>query len=174
MKIQKLKTMKNKTFILIALMVPLLFSCISENKRLAICASCPQLITYKDSVHEVITRHDTTIYITQKGDSIFVPCDSLVFTKVNNVNGIKSTIIKGKKGITFKCEADSLKAIISGLNKTISKVSSHYEVKVIEKKCQLDHVKWYNKFFTWGFFILLIIAALLILIIMAVMKTKVL
>lgn len=98
------------------------------------CKGSDSVVTNTDIIFK-----DTTIYITEKGEPIYLqnPCDSVApIVKVKN--GIKSTVLSIGKTKVFICEADSLKAVIKQLERksTIRRI----ERVVIEKPCDLDHV----------------------------------
>lgn len=88
---------------------------------------------------------DTTLYITQQGDPIYItnPCDSLGHLKniksTANKVGIKSSVKTVGNSLVFMCETDSLKYRIKWLEHRIKTTEiSHTESKV-EKECELKH-----------------------------------
>lgn len=95
---------------------------ISEKQRREICNTC----VTKDSVSfkEVVKLKDTTIYIYQKGNDVYInsPCDSLGNLNfkpiVSESKGIKQTITHIGNVIVSECDVDSLKLIIKGLTET--------------------------------------------------------
>jgi len=153
-----------KTALTIITAILLLSGCITEKKRAKICSTCPSLITFKDSIREVITNRDTTIYITRSGDSIYIPCDSLKYKKVFKRNGLKLTVTKDIKGIEANCEADSLKAVITGLNKEITRVTKESETKTIIAHCALKHQSGFDKFCQYVFWFDCVLLIILVLI----------
>lgn len=146
--------------ILISLLV--LTSCLTEKKRQEICSACPVVI--KDSIREVIktTSFDTTLFISTLGkdimfdysgdccsvmDSLFAQMGRSDGTITAVDNGIKSSIFKKDKKIVFRCEADSLRAIIKGLRTTIETTKSKVETKVLPApKCEKPHKDWLDKY----------------------------
>jgi hypothetical protein len=143
------------------LLIVCLSGCITEKKRNEICKTCA--IQIKDSIHEVITvtPFDTALFLSQKGKDLEltgncnVLCDSLnnlidryialgLKGVTTNSNGIKSTITKNTKGnFVFKCEADSLKAVITLLKK--SKSIERIKTIEVESKCKKEHLSWWDK-----------------------------
>jgi hypothetical protein len=111
---------------------------------------------------------DTTLYITTPGPIQYLPnpckdlCDSLgnlkPFEKKEKKNGIKSTIKSVGNSIAFDCEADSLKAVITTLQKEISITSK--EKTVIQKPCELDHIDRWDSFWIRSGQILIILLIL--------------
>lgn len=147
-------------------LIMVLNSCITEKKRAKICATCPVKESSNDSTasHEQISTFDTTAWIKNHvgKDQEFYGCDSLLaaLSRSNNLlvtdsNGVKSTITKKGKSITFRCETDSLKAEIKGLKKTISNFHSKNTVKTftIKEDCKRDHRTDFDGLCRWFFYI---------------------
>lgn len=141
-------------FLMIAYIAYALCSCITEKKRAKICASCPTLIDIKDSIHEVVRIKDTTIYISQKGDSIFVPCDTTSFKRVYKKNGLRLTISKNKNGIVAECDSDSLKKVIEKINKEVDRSSKKTETKVVTTERPLSKFDIFCRLFFFASIIL--------------------
>lgn len=136
-----------------------LFSCVTQKQRMKICNTC----AVKDSIvyKEKIVLKDTTIYTTTPGPIQYLEnpckdlCDSMGNLKkidiVEKKNGIKSTVKSVGKSLVFHCEADSLKSVITLLEKTISEKSKLSEVKYID--CQKEHKTRFDGFLFWFFWI---------------------
>ena len=149
-----------------ALIAALFFSCdtpkhIAKMQR----KYCP---VTSDSITTKIERHDSLIYISTDPISfgLETPCDTLVrIDTVFKKDGIKEEIKGNYKRLVFTCKDDSLKQVISALNKTETKK----EIKIVTEKCSLPHVKWYH---IWGAWWLLIsVIALLIFITWKIAKS---
>lgn len=140
----------------LALILLIMFSSCAAH-RAKICMTCPTKTVIKDSINykteylpfdtlALISRHEGT-------ESTFTDCDSLVKLLAANNNtittkkdGVKSTIKLTPKGLSFKCETDSLLEIIHLLRikETINKTHS----EVIEvPKCDLEHISKMDSFF---------------------------
>lgn len=167
--------MKHLTILIILLVVT---SCQTQKKLDEICAKCPK----KDSVviKEItkITPFDTTLFLSQIGKDIMFDfsgdccsvMDSLfaemgrnngVITKKEN--GIKSSIFKQGTKVVFRCEADSLRAVIKGLRTTIEKTKSQVKTIVLPApKCDKPHERWYDKIARWWLLISLFIILLVL------------
>lgn len=138
----------------------LLSSCVSEKKRAQICNSCP----VKDSIvfKETIKLKDTIIYIDQPGPIQYLEnpckllCDSLGNLKHFEVkkkeHGITGTIKSVGNSIAFDCAADSLQAVIKGLQEKETFKSENNTV-VRYEECKRDHTNGFNGFCKWYFFI---------------------
>jgi len=149
----------------------LLSSCDAEKRMAKRCAKCP-------SVTEVITKEvikttpfDTTLFISQMGkdlmfdfsgdccsvmDSLFAEMGRSSGTITAVDNGVKSSIFKKGKKIVFRCEADSLRAVIKGLRTTIQTTNSKVTTKTITlpaPKCEKQHKDWLDKYDRPWFFI---------------------
>lgn len=155
----------------ISLLVISLFitSCLTQKQRDKVCQTCP--IVIKDSIREItkVTAFDTTLFISTLGkdlmfdfsgdccsvmDSLFAQMGRSDGTITAVDNGIKSSVFKKGKAIVFRCEADSLRAIIKGLRTTIEKTTS--QVKTITlpaPKCEKPHKDWLDKYDRPWFFI---------------------
>ena len=150
----------------LSILLLLLFSaCITQKRRAKICATCPTSIIIKDSINTVIVKKDTTIYITQLGETVFLksPCDSLgklkPFAPIIKYNKGLVTTLKNVNGtLVAECDADSLKRVIVGLNKIINETKITTITKTIELPCDKPHRNWLDKFCRWfTLFTLLII-----------------
>ena len=147
----------------------LLSSCITEKKRAKICAECPAITEVVTKEVIKVTNFDTTLFISQMGkdlmfdfsgdccrvmDSLFAEMGRSNGTITAVDNGIKSSIFKKGKAIVFRCEADSLRAIIKGLRTTIETNKSKVEIKVLPApKCEKEHKDWLDKYDRPWFFI---------------------
>ena len=128
--------MKNIIIILLTLAIT---SCVTQKKRLKICATCPVETITKDS----IIIKDTAIYIVQKGEVEYIDnpcaelCDSfgnlIPFERETTSNGIKTTIKTIGNVLTVECEVDSLKAVITLLEKQSSSIVT-VPPKIVERK----------------------------------------
>ena len=137
----------------ILILVVLLTSCISQKKRLKICATCPIQTTVHDSIVTIIK--DTTIYISRRGDTITLDnpcaylCDSLGNLKPFEIkkrkNGIVSTLKSANNKLTFDCATDSLEAIIKGLRQTNRSKTEVKTVTIEKNYTKFDRFK--NTFF---------------------------
>lgn len=147
----------------------LISSCVTEKKRLQICAACPlkierkDSIVVKDSIREVpvIVHHTITVSTPN-------PCAELCDEYGKLKPGFSRTI-PGKKGtsgrmftrndsLLIEVMVDSVHAMAKVMHRTIKKYSStHVEVPA---RCQLDHVSKWDSFFIitgrilWGLLIL--------------------
>ncbi len=119
----------------------------------------PPTIERHDSIAyiEVEKLRDTTIYIPGESYIIFdsIPCDEnnlaqLHPKKIKTNRGQLSIEVKDGK-LTAKCNYDSLQAVISAKDRTISKLqeSSEVAVKTVYVKTKFD------KFCNWFFWIVL-------------------
>lgn len=152
------------------LLITVLFTaCLSEKKRQEICSQCP--IVIKDSIREItkVSSFDTTLFLSTLGkdimfdfsgdccstmDSLFAQMGRNNGTITATDNGIKSSIFKKGKAIVFRCEADSLRAVIKGLRTTIETTKSRVETKVLPApKCEKPHKDWLDKYDRPWFFI---------------------
>lgn len=138
-----------------ALILLALNSCTAYKAK--ICLTCATNTVIKDSISykteylpfdtlALISRHEGT-------ESTFTDCDSLVKLLAANNNtittkkdGVKSTIKLTPKGLSFKCETDSLLDIIKGLRikETVNK--THSEIKEVPH-CDLTHLTKMDSFF---------------------------
>ena len=140
--------------------VLLLSSCVSEKKRAQICNTCP----IKDSIvfKETIKLKDTIIYIDQPGPIQYLEnpckilCDSLGNLKKFEIkkkeNGITGTIKSVGNSIAFDCAADSLQAVIKGLQEKETFKSEKNNI-VRYEDCKRDHRNGFDGFCKWYFFI---------------------
>lgn len=112
-----------------------------------------------------VTPFDTTIWILKHkvADQEFVNCDSLyaMLSRHSNTittkeNGVKATIIKVGDRLVFKCETDSLKAVIELLRTQIKESKITNKTKVIE----VDKPKWIDGFYKRAFWFYSIIMGL--------------
>lgn len=155
----------------------LLSSCLTQKQRDKVCASCPVII--KDSIREItkVSSFDTTLFISTLGkdlqfdfsgdccqvmDSLFAQMGRSNGTITATDNGIKSSIFKKDKKIVFRCEADSLKAVIKGLRTIIEKSKSKIETRIIKENCYKPHKDWLDKYDRPWFFLSLFILLLLL------------
>lgn len=145
----------------------ILVGCVTEKQRLKICQSCT--LASKDSVRVVttVTPFDTALYVSQMGKDISFNIDSnnccqLVDTLFSMMarsngtitakeNGVKSSIFTKNNKLTFRCEADSLKNVITLLRKEIE--TSREVVKVVPARCDLEHRTKFDGFTFWWFWI---------------------
>lgn len=154
-------------FILAAIILLLLNSCITQNRRARICAACPIKEMITDSVGQpkaTYTPYDTLALIKRhRGDSIsFIDCPDLVIQLDKNndtittiKDGIKEQVIKGPKGIKFTCETDSLKDVIGLLRKQLE--IPHYRniTKYVPVECKKEHRIWLDTVSRYWLFICL-------------------
>lgn len=154
-------------FILAALILLLLNSCITQNRRARICATCPIKETITDSVGQpkaTYTPYDTLALIKRhRGDSIsFIDCPDMVKQlKKNNdtittiQDGIKEQITDGPKGIKFNCETDSLKELIGLLRKQLDIPHYHNVKEYVPVDCKKEHRTWLDTVSRYWLFICL-------------------
>jgi len=143
----------------ILLICLILTSCISEKKRMKICKTCTLRETKQDSLGEqqIITApFDTALFLSGiKGKEIEVSnCDSLISLLnkkplESKENGLKAIIERKGSGFVFRCEADSLKAVITLLKTKISQTKFTTITKEVPARCDLDHVSWWDNLFIW-------------------------
>jgi hypothetical protein len=145
-------------------------SCVTEKQRQKICRNC----SVKDSTvyKETIKIKDTTIFITQKSEPIFLEniCDSLGIlnfkNKVFKSNGLKTTFKKVGSSLMISCEADSLKKIIQLKELQINNLSK--STKIIEIPCK-DERTSLDGFYKW--FSIIVICIILIYLIFKFIKS---
>jgi hypothetical protein len=113
------------------------------------------------STEENVKIKDTTIYITEKGPTQWLPnpckhlCDSMgnlkPFKEEKKKNGLTGRIETHGNVLTFDCDADSLKARIKYLEKQLSRK----EVRKSEKKTvvTIRELNWFDRFCHWFFYI---------------------
>lgn len=152
-----MRKLKSLTWAVLVLIVAL--SSCSYDKRLAKwCGRC----TVKDSIvyKEIIKKKDTTLYITTPGPIQYLenPCAHLCdsfgnlkpFEIKKKTNGIVGTIKSVGNSIAFNCDADSLRAVIRGLEeKTI--VKSEAITRFAD--CNKEHRTSFDGFTRWWFYI---------------------
>lgn len=154
-----------RPLILLLITFSILSSCIVTKKQHArICNECAGTDSIAFLEVERIVPKDTPIYISVPGPPVYLEnpcknlCDSLgrlkPFSFSEKKNGIKTTIKSVGNSIVAECETDSLKAVITLLNKEI--IRSKYEKKVISVECEKIHQNWIDKFCRWGFLICII------------------
>lgn len=127
-------------------------SCVTEKQRQKICRSC----SVKDStvIKETIKIKDTTIYVTQKGETVFLqsPCDSIgniFFTpKVVKSNGIKTNISHIGNVLTVRCDVDSLKKVIQLQQKQIDRYTKINDIKYIPCKNERTSLDGFCRWFS--------------------------
>ena len=137
------------------------------------CNFCTDYKSTKDSsviIKETILK-DTTIYVNQKGETIFLnlPCDTIFKFKpiVISKNGIKQKIELINKAIAFTCDVDSLKLVIRGLRETQT-TKTTVSTKIIKEPC-INKRNRFDGFCFWWFIITCSILVLYI--IFKVLKT---
>lgn len=159
-----------KTLIL-ALICLSLFSCITEKKKQRICRECAG----KDSVSvvykETIVKKDTTIFVTIAGPTQWLEnpcknlCDSLGNLKPFEVkkkkNGLVSIIKSEGNSIVTECDADSLKYVITLLEKRLE--LSTFEKNVVQEDCKKEHKTKWDGFTFWWFWITIALLSIYIL-----------
>lgn len=154
-------------------LILLLNSCISEKKKAEICQTCPTTTEVVTKEVIKVTNFDTTLFLSTLGkDLSFNNDESDCCILVNQLteqmaanngtitakeNGVKSSIFKVKNKITFRCEADSLKAVIKGLRTEISNHKDKVITKTVIAECKREHKKWFDKFYFYWFLITLAI-----------------
>lgn len=143
-------------------------SCVTQKQRERILKDCPIKIETKTTTETVVTPFDTTLFLKgYKGKEITAPnCDSLLKmiaanggTLQTEENGVISTITHSNGVITFKCETDSLKAVITLLKKQIKERSE--SLVTVPAKCEKEHVTKWDSFRITGFNIVASIIGLL-------------
>lgn len=147
------------------IVIVFLASCITQNRRDRICATCQLKETITDSTGTPVvhaTPFDTALWIInhQGKEMNFKDCPELDRQLVSQgtitavQNGIRETITRTAKGITFKCETDSLKQIIRLLRIQIS--TPHYRVVIrdVPAHCTLNHRTGFDDLCRWVFWIL--------------------
>ena len=149
-------------FVLASIITLLLFnSCIvtEKQKQRFLSNNCERKDSLVTITEEVYKYKDTTVYITQQGEPIYLvnPCDSLGNLKdvdgIKRKAGIKSGVKKVGNSLVFTCETDSLKARIQWLEKELKvNTFSHTESKV-ERVCERKHrglldtsARWFSLF----------------------------
>ena len=150
--------------ILLIWLVTFFSSCISEKKRQEICRTCALKIETKtrDSIGEPTvkkSKYDSLVNVANRAGRTFKykNCDSLMKALHQSPdssisateNGVKGTI-SGKGGnLTFKCETDSLKAVIAMLRLEISRPHYRFIDKIVEvpARCELEHLSKWDSFF---------------------------
>jgi Zn-dependent M16 (insulinase) family peptidase len=178
MKTQQLPNHKTPGRVLLAIiaayiiMVLLLSGCVTERQRARICASCPKTDSISVKQKEIIKRYDSLIYLTSEPETlvVFNPCDSLKLKKFDikqTKNGIKQEIISDGNSIVVKCNDDSLKKVIEGLNvyRTVSKEA--FAERIEQQACNKQHVtNWDNFCIYCGylFFVIVIICIIIVIV----------
>jgi hypothetical protein len=119
------------------------------------CALCPTMTIIKDSIS--IEYRDTTVYVTQKGDTIVMEspcadlCDALgnikTFSKTKRNNGVVTTLRTENSKLIVECNVDSLKVVIDSLEHVNT---FHSEIKVLPGEIIYKETK-YNGFTHWWF-----------------------
>jgi len=150
----------------------LLFSCVTEKKRLEICQSCPLKIERKDSI--IIKEVEKPVPFAVPGPSVEVivkspcadMCDSTGKLKKGFFKEIVAptgrVIIKEKNNsLSIECQSDSLKGVIKVKEREIQRLSS--EIREVPARCDKKHFGTLDTFFVWSGRILWIIIILLIL-----------
>lgn len=145
--------------IIAVLIAALLSGCIVTEKQKA--RFLNKYCKGKDSISVVETTRlkDTTIYITTPGPIQYLdsPCDSLgrlkPINKKEKKNGLTSTVKTLGNSIVFDCEADSLKQVIT----TLEKERAVYKANkiVIKEDCTRKHRTEFDIVCRWGFLVLL-------------------
>ena len=135
-------------------------SCVTHKQRIKICSTCPTESFTRDSI--VVTKYDTTVIITTETTIKYFDnpcadlCDSLGGLKADfrreiNNNGIRTVIRVVNDTIVIENNADSLVAIIKGLEK----VERFKETQIVSIR---DMGKTpFETFTLWYFWISLII-----------------
>ena len=145
-----------KKLLLLFLSIVLLSSCITQNRRARICATCPVNSVTKDSI--VIVKQDTTIYITHREveyrDTIICDPKGNIKDKKEVVSGggVKATITFKQNRLVVKCETDSLYQVIRGLLTERSMWSRTNSVKVL-RVCEKKHKTAFDGFTLYWFWI---------------------
>ena len=130
------------------------------------CASCPVVSVHNSITVEKIVPHDTTIYITRWSDPVYIEspckdlCDSLgrlkSFSIIKKNNGLTTTVKSVGNSIVIDCKADSLKAVITILNKEKSVYVKQKDVKTITKN-ELTKLQGFWIVSGWGLWIVILI-----------------
>jgi len=154
--------MMRKTLILL-LIISGLSSCITQNRRARICATCPvttQVVTVvKDSIWvKEIVKHDT-IYQPVEGPTVVIPgpCDKLcdengklkAFYKETRKNGIDETIKTNvaKNELIIDCKDDSLMKVIETHEKTITHlIKENDTITKTKPPVEINVLTWWQKF----------------------------
>lgn len=145
-------------FLVLVLMLALCTSCVTEKKRARICRECAGKDSVSVITSEKIVQKDTTIYVSIPGPVQFLDnpcknlCDSLGNLKPFRIetkkNGLKSVVESVGNSIRTECEADSLKQVITYLQKEISR--RQYEKKVVPVECEKVHRNGLDYFCRWS------------------------
>lgn len=160
---------------LIVLISLVLISCNTQKRIDAACAKCPRhdSVIIKEVVK--VSSFDTTLFLSRIGKNIELKYDSIAESQgycclmVNELNaliaanngtiavkesGIKSSIYKSNGKVIFRCEADSLRALIKGLRTIIETSKSKVETKILPApKCEKPHKDWLDEYDRPWFFI---------------------
>lgn len=140
------------------------FGCVTEKQRQRICKTCLIEQSEKDSSSVSVKSipFDTLLWIKnhEGQEQEFINCDSLIAflmrnqdTVITKKDGVKSTITRSKNKIKFKCETDSLKAIVELLKTEISTNKTKTIVKTVSSRCDKDHRNSFDGFCRWFFYI---------------------
>lgn len=168
-----MKTFKHYIpFVLASIITLLIFnSCVvtEKQKQRFLANNCERKDSLVMITEEVYKYKDTTVYITQPGEPIYLenPCDSLGNLKdvdvIKRKSGIKSGVKKVGNSLVFTCETDSLKARIQWLEKELKvNTFSHTESK-IERVCERNHRNTLDNAARWfSLFTIVVISAALI------------
>lgn len=145
-------------------MIIFIASCVTEKKRAEICRTCALKIETKqrDSTGVPMIKRSTydsllTIKNAQGKTFDYKNCDSLMAALARSKdstisatqNGVKGTI-SGKGGkVSFKCETDSLKAVIAMLREEVNTPHYQFKEKLVETpaRCELRHINNTDSFF---------------------------
>ena len=145
-----------KNLLTLLILSILLSSCITQNRRARICATCPVNSVTKDSI--VLIRKDTTIYITHREveyrDTIICDPSGKVddLRKVVSGGGVKATISIKNNKLKVICETDSLYQVIRNLLTERSMWSRTNSVKVL-RVCEKKHKTAFDGFTLYWFWI---------------------
>lgn len=157
--------------IILVLICLSLFSCLTDKKRAKICRECAGKDSVSVEYKEKIVKKDTTIFVTIAGPTQWLEnpcknlCDSLGNLKPFEVkkkkNGLVSTIKSEGNNIVAECDADSLKYVITLLEKRLELKT--FEKKVVQEDCKKEHKGKFDGFTFWWFWITIVLLAIYLL-----------
>lgn len=125
-------------------------SCITDNKRAKICATCQHTDSLTVLKHDTIIVRDTTLFLSFQGDTVQIPCpEAKPFDIIKKLNGIKTEVRSNGKKVECICSDDSLKLVIAKIR------TDHYsEIYSIKNEthtidCQKRHHTGWDTFCNW-------------------------
>lgn len=149
--------MKRSSIILV-LVASLFASCSYEKRLNKWCKRCPSSDSITEIKKDSIVYKDTTVYITQPGDTIRLssPCDSSGKLKVFEIkkkkNGLVTTLKSDGKVITADCRADSLIKVIEQIRADHFASINSSKVHAIKLPCDNERTA-FDRFTFWWFWI---------------------